>query len=753
MAPLPKIKVRNQVLETRLELLDGGYRPIPCKGKAPHNFTGWTSANPTREHVEAWEHTHPENRNTGILTGEVVAIDVDLLRPELAEAVATMVRELPGGANAPMRIGKAPKALFLFRTTEPRSKMESAWFNIDGTDQRIEVMGTGQQVIVDGIHPDTQQPYTWTPEVLRPVADLPLIDWASLERFMQDVETLLEPHGRKKAAPAKRQAANDNAGDTYFRRVNQAALDDLAAWVPALGLPKTARAGEGYRAVAEWRGVRNANLSFHPNGISDWGSGEVHTAIDVVHKSGRADGVASAADWLCTKLGKNKEDLGWVDKGAAMMPTPAAIQALVAKRKPAEPVNPFDPKQAGGLMGDIAEWILATSRRRTPEFAVMASLAFLSAFYGRRVIGPTSLGVNLYLAGIAGPGFGKEAPQARILQLFEDAKLPFLIGPGEVTSASAIEKELRKKPAMLMLWDEFGEVMQSVNAGGSGNWTATIRKLMLEVFSKATSVWRGKEHASRETTAEPVYAPSLSIMGMSTPTTFYGGLSEANLTDGFIARLIFVSPKTRPGRCNPSDDGLSTPTSLLRAVADAEARFRWPDGFNAKGVWREAGSRPQFLRVGWANQAAETAWLAIEDWQDAEIERDESRDGIVGRTAEHVVKLATLRALSINPAAPAVSVDDIAWARALVMASIDAVDSGVLQHMSGSQFEAVCKAIIAALRDNGGEMYRAALLRRRGVSKADERTFEGAIKRLQESGHIEKTDGRKMTLTDAGWGR
>ncbi|MFC3319774.1 hypothetical protein ACFOHY_23530 [Rhizobium rosettiformans] len=79
------------------------------------------------------------------------------------------------------------------------------------------------------------------------------------------------------------------------------------------------------------------------------------------------------------------------------------------------------------------------------------------------------------------------------------------------------------------------------------------------------------------------------------------------------------------------------------------------------------------------------------------------------------------------------SVEDVAWARALAMASIDAVDSGILQHMSGSQFEAVCKAIITALRDNGGEMFRAALLRRRGVSKADERTFDGAVRAYRKA--------------------
>ncbi|MFC3319777.1 bifunctional DNA primase/polymerase [Rhizobium rosettiformans] len=142
----------------RHDLIEKGYRPIPCKGKIPIGFIGWQHCAATHDIVDVWETSHPDNRNTGILTGEVVAIDVDITRPDLAEAIAAMVRELPGGANAPMRVGKAPKALFLFRTTEPREKIITAWFNIDGTDQRIEVMGTGQQVIVDGIHPTQGSP-------------------------------------------------------------------------------------------------------------------------------------------------------------------------------------------------------------------------------------------------------------------------------------------------------------------------------------------------------------------------------------------------------------------------------------------------------------------------------------------------------------------------------------------------------------------------------------------------------------------
>src|SRR5690606_13488839 len=164
-------------------------------------------------------------------------------------------------------------------------------FKIDGIEQRIEIMGVGQQVIVDGTHPETGRPYTLDRE-LPAVSDLPLIDWPSLENLMADASTLLAQHAEaRKPAPAPRRAAHDNQADTYFRRVNQAALDNLAAWVPSLELPKTKRHGEGYRAVCGWRGVKNANLSFHPTGITDWGSGETHTAIDVAVNAGKGDGV------------------------------------------------------------------------------------------------------------------------------------------------------------------------------------------------------------------------------------------------------------------------------------------------------------------------------------------------------------------------------------------------------------------------------------------------------------------------------
>lgn len=396
--------------------------------------------------------------------------------------------------------------------------------------------------------------------------------------------------------------------------------------------------------------------------------------------------------------------------------------------------NPFTPEAAGGLMGQITGWILDTSRRKSPELAVMASIALMSAFYGRRVITPTSAGLNIYLAGIAPSGFGKEAPLQRLALLLSSSSMPFLLGPGEVSSASAMEKVLRKKPVMVMPWDEMGDILEGMNAKNAG-WAASVRTAMLQLYSKSNGVWLAKETTDENRNADPIYCPTMSVIGTSTPVRFYGGLTQENLADGFVGRIIVIAPKNRPERArHMSDDGLEVPSALLDAIKNAADAFQWKDA-TAPGKWRDAHARPNLSKIGWASPAAEEAWNAIEDWQYEQIDEDATRDGIVGRVAENAIKLATLRALSLNPRNPAVSVGDVAWARAIMIASIAAVDDGIDQHMHGTAFEAVMAAILRHLESSpAGEMFKSKLLMRRGIRGVSDQTIDDAIKRLRDIG-------------------
>ena len=69
------------------------------------------------------------------------------------------------------RVGKPPKRAIVFRTSQPFNKITALLLapNEDYATpdrpvrpgQRIEFLGVGQQIVVDGIHPDTREPYRW----------------------------------------------------------------------------------------------------------------------------------------------------------------------------------------------------------------------------------------------------------------------------------------------------------------------------------------------------------------------------------------------------------------------------------------------------------------------------------------------------------------------------------------------------------------------------------------------------------------
>ena len=111
--------------------------------------------------------------------------------------------------------------------------------------------------------------------------------------------------------------------------------------------------------------------------------------------------------------------------------------------------------------------------------------------------------------------------------------------------------------------------------------------------------------------------------------------------------------------------------------------------------------------------------------------------GVAERVSENTSKLATIRAISRNPAAPSVSVADIDWAWAVVHRSIEAVSDGVARYMSGSANEALKKLIFGHIQDSGNDgIPKSTLMRRRGVAKATPFELEGVISWLERAGQI-----------------
>ena len=113
--------------------------------------------------------------------------------------------------------------------------------------------------------------------------------------------------GATRAAPSGQQGG----AASFFRAVNDAALSNLAAWVPEL-LPAARPYHAGYRISSRDLGRDlEEDLSILPAGIRDFGEEITKTAIDLTLEHGPATTATEAALWLCASLAIDPAALGW----------------------------------------------------------------------------------------------------------------------------------------------------------------------------------------------------------------------------------------------------------------------------------------------------------------------------------------------------------------------------------------------------------------------------------------------------------
>jgi hypothetical protein len=174
----------SDLADYRIQIRRNGYQPLPINGKVP-KIKKWSTSFFDRSEIEIrnWERRWPDHPSTGILTGPTPTLDIDILEATISEAadlwVCNWIAQNQPKAAILHRTGKAPKRAILFQTETPFSKIKVT-LAIPGytNENKLEFLGMGQQVVIDGIHPETKQPYTWRDRspADTPANALPFID-------------------------------------------------------------------------------------------------------------------------------------------------------------------------------------------------------------------------------------------------------------------------------------------------------------------------------------------------------------------------------------------------------------------------------------------------------------------------------------------------------------------------------------------------------------------------------------------------
>lgn len=176
----------DAVRQFRYSAAQNGYSLIRVRSKSKQPLPrDWQHG----DQEEALLGVSPEAMNTGVLLAGLRCIDIDVDDPEIVRGILKIAQQhLPARPIVRCRPG-SPRMALLYRAASGAPGKLSA----SGALGKIEVLGRGQQVVCDGVHPSGAA-ITWTKERgphTVPCSQLPAVSEDQINRFLAACTPLL----------------------------------------------------------------------------------------------------------------------------------------------------------------------------------------------------------------------------------------------------------------------------------------------------------------------------------------------------------------------------------------------------------------------------------------------------------------------------------------------------------------------------------------------------------------------------------
>ncbi|MCB0252549.1 MAG: bifunctional DNA primase/polymerase [Anaerolineae bacterium] len=357
-----------------------------------------------------------------------------------------------------------------------------------------------------------------------------------------------------------------------------------------------------------------------------------------------------------------------------------------------------------GRLGDLAKWANGNARRPQPHLTVNAILAGMSAIMGRRYRTTSGNWPALYFLNVAKSSSGKEHGKAIAEEMLDAAGLGCRIGGSGYTSAGAVFSQLEARPAHFAVIDEMGKALGSAQAKGNQHKLDAMTTLM-EAWGRTDGIMRPPAYSTmslRKTAAtelqdRKVCNPSITLLGLSTPSTFYQSLSGAWVEDGFLSRLLVVeSPIGRQVAT------LKEQAPISSDLADWLMAIGHPVHGNLAGIV-DAADMPPTSRLISFSSGALRLFDAYERENNELMDSLESEglDVLPGRDVEKAMKISLLVAAAPNMTV----IDDRAatWAIDYVKYCTQQTLKAVREHLHEGDFSAIKQHLIDVVRKGGAK--------------------------------------------------
>lgn len=328
-----------------------------------------------------------------------------------------------------------------------------------------------------------------------------------------------------------------------------------------------------------------------------------------------------------------------------------------------------------GLCGEIAQYIYRSSHRPVREVSIVAALGLLAGICGKAWQTPTDTGLNLYIILVARSAIGKEAMHTGISQLMSYVrqgepsleKASHFVNFNDFASGQALQKAIVDHQSFVNVAGEFGLRLQQISNSSArpDSPMQNLRRIMTNLYSKSgkTSVAAGINYSDKEKNIGSVHGAAYSLVGETTPSTFYGLLNSDMMSDGFLSRFSIVEylgdrpPENQMASklAIPAPELLNLLRHLIRQVLSLIAQ-------NKCTIVQYDSEADQMLK--WFNEESDNAIRAAGD--------DESKRQTWNRAHLKVLKIASIFAVADNPMNPIIATPHVQWAMNFVLQDIQA---------------------------------------------------------------------------------
>lgn len=309
-----------------------------------------------------------------------------------------------------------------------------------------------------------------------------------------------------------------------------------------------------------------------------------------------------------------------------------------------------------GIVGEIANWITKNSPRPVPLFSVVGALAVCGTAFARSVRRGQSMTNPFFF--VVGPAQSGKSSVFKLADAFmseiqrragcEDHQF-FM--QSSVTSDAALKAHLQKWGRLTLIVDECAGFFSQINgAAKTGGHMAAIKDCIKQLYSVGST---GKMDST-------IYAPDhgkmrdpykcdgacFSFIGGTQPAVFARVITDAELFDGFLGRMIFVIQSSFPDSKRDHEGGWSPfPQHAIDSLASFMTGCAIDDNSVPKeGTRRYLSPKNYEIRI---SPDADVIAAALKKWEDDTKKASNSTgdmivDNLTGRVYENTMRIALI---------------------------------------------------------------------------------------------------------------